>query len=48
VVLVVTTVEKDATRERQKTGQQKQKYFEAFLAPVHKVAVEDVRVLRGR
>jgi hypothetical protein len=45
---MVASVQKHATRERQEAGQEKKKNFQSLLAAVHEVAIEDVRVLRGR
>lgn len=48
-VLVVAAVQKHAAGEHQQTAEEQQQHLQTLLAPVHKVPVEDVRILwRGQ
>lgn len=47
-VLVVSAVEKDAAWEHEQTAEEQQQHLQTLLAAVHKVTVEDVRVLWRR
>lgn len=44
---MVSTVQEDTAWVDQETAEEQQQHFETLLAAVHKVTVEDVRVLGG-
>lgn len=47
-VLVVAAVQEYATGEHEQAAEQQQQHLQAFLSAVHKISVEDVRILGRR